>query len=116
MAITKVIDGDSLRLIRTRTIGEADGLRIDATDTAPVAVRLVHLDTPERGEDGWAQAHDDLADWIYARPMYARPLVLHVAGRDNFGRILGDLRTPDGDSATLHMIRDKGWSVWEDKR
>lgn len=116
LSLARVIDGDSVVLTRSRTIGVADGLRIDATDTAPVRVRLVHIDTPERGEEGWSQARDDLTLWINTHAYRVGGLVLHDAGRDAFGRVLGDLQTPDGDSASLHMIRDRGWKTWMETR
>jgi hypothetical protein len=66
LAVDRVVDGDSLRLTRQRIVGEVDGLTITATDSAPVPVRLVHVDTPERGEVGWARARDDLIAWVLA--------------------------------------------------
>jgi endonuclease YncB( thermonuclease family) len=114
LAVDRVVDGDSLRLTRQRIVGEVDGLTITATDSAPVPVRLVHVDTPERGEVGWARARDDLIAWVLANEW--RGLTLHDAGRDNFGRILGDLHAPEGDTASLHLIRDKGWPTWMETR
>lgn len=112
LSVARVIDGDSLVLTRSRDIGEADNLRVTATDVQPVHVRLVHVDTPERGEVGWSEAADDLRAWIAAHPT----LSLYDAGRDNFGRVLADLQAPDGDSASLYLIRDRGWLTWQETR
>jgi endonuclease YncB( thermonuclease family) len=113
LSVARVIDGDTVVLTRSREVGVADGLRITATDIKPMPVRLVHLDTPERGEVGWADAKADLERWVAE---HLGALILHDAGRDNFGRLLGDLKTPDGDSASLHMIRDLGWPTWRETR
>jgi endonuclease YncB( thermonuclease family) len=112
ITVTRVVDGDTVRLTRTRDLGTADGLAITATDVEPVPVRLVHVDAPERGEIGWADAKADLEKWV----SYHWPLTLHTAGRDNFGRLLGDLHDPDGDTASLHLIRDCGWPTWQETR
>lgn len=116
LTISRVVDGDTVRLIRSRVVGIVDGLRIEATDVEPVAVRLIHVDTPERGEVGWADAKRDLETWINAQRVSGGVLTLLEAGRDNFGRLLGDLKTRDGYSASLHLIRDKGWPTWMETR
>jgi endonuclease YncB( thermonuclease family) len=113
LTITRVVDGDTVRLIRTRDLGNADGLTITATDTTDVPVRLIHVDTPERGEVGWAEAKADLEKWVLG---HEGSLTLHTAGRDRYGRLLGDLHDPDGDTASLHLIRDKGWPTWSETR
>jgi endonuclease YncB( thermonuclease family) len=119
LTVTRVVDGDTVRLTRTRDLGTADGLAITATDTTDIPVRLVHVDTPERGEVGWADAKRDLEAWI--EPFRydgdeVLSLTLHTTVRDNFGRLLGDLHAPDGDTASLHLIRDKGWPTWSETR
>lgn len=113
VSIDRVIDGDTVRLTRQRDVAEVDGLTLSARDTRPVSVRLVHVDTPERGEEGWAYARDDLQRWLGR--WSASEYTLHDAGRDNFGRVLGDLHAPDGDSATLHMVQT-GWPTWMETR
>jgi endonuclease YncB( thermonuclease family) len=112
--VSRVIDGDTVVLTRSREVGEADGLRITATDINPARMRLVHVDTPERGEVGWFDAKADLEKWVAANE--SAGLVLYTAGRDNFGRLLGDLKTIGGDSASLYMIRDRGWLTWRETR
>jgi hypothetical protein len=64
--ITKVVDGDTLRVIRSRIehMGDHD-FRI--TDVNDIPIRLVWVDTPERGDHpGWENARQDLAEWIEA--------------------------------------------------
>jgi endonuclease YncB( thermonuclease family) len=111
--VHRVIDGDSLILSRSKHIGEADNLLIAAFDKEPVRVRLIHVDTPERGEEGWALAKNQLDDWVHE---WLGGLALYVAGWDNFGRILGDLKNSDGESATLHLVANCGWPTWQETR
>lgn len=107
LSVARVVDGDTVMLTRTREVGVVDGLRVTATDVEPVRVRLVHVDTPERGEQGWADARDDLVAWTRSRS-----LMLRDAGVDPFGRRLGDLVDAFGETASVHLVRDRGWPAW----
>jgi endonuclease YncB( thermonuclease family) len=116
----KVTDGDTVRLVRerdervdgeeqiTRDVADPNG---DGRDEG-VPVRLITLNTPERGQDGWAQAKADLADWITA---HAHELMVTTWGETGgFDRLLGDLWV-EGDrsnTASQYMLRDRGWSPW----
>jgi endonuclease YncB( thermonuclease family) len=65
--IDKVTDGDTVRLIRSRIehMGDHD-FRI--TDVTSMPIRLVWVDTPEKGDHpGWETARADLTTWIAAR-------------------------------------------------
>jgi endonuclease YncB( thermonuclease family) len=106
LTVAAVIDGDSCKLIRQRTLGITDGLRIDATDTKPVNVRLGWLDTPERGQSGYALARIHLHEWLAA---YMPDVTAIPLGRESFGRHLMDLRNADGQSCSQWMITDRGW-------
>ena len=67
--VARVVDGDTLDL---------------AVRGHPVRVRLLGVDTPERGQPGWAQARDSLALRLGNR---ARCTV-GPRPRDAFGRLL----------------------------
>ena len=109
VSVDRIVDGDSLLLTRRRDIGAADGLTISATDGTPVRVRLAWVDTPERNEVAWGEAKRDLADWVTHHPF----LTLWDFGRDNFGRVLGDLRSDAGESASQWLMRERGWPPYK---
>ena len=76
-----------------------------------VAVRLVTLDTPERGEPGGVEARTDVARWLIAHQESVRCQTYGSAGWD---RLLGDLyvTTDRGDTLSQHMLL-KGWSPYD---
>ncbi len=51
----------------------------------PVRIRLLGIDTPERGEAGWAQAKADMAAQLAKGPITC---TIGPRPRDAFGRIL----------------------------
>lgn len=104
-----MVDGDSIRVRRSREF-ECDGKRWRLHDVQPVAIRLVHVDTPERNEPGWGEARADLTDWIGLVPRAGMRLVCFYP--DNFGRLLGDLIDADGQSCSQWMLRERGWPYY----
>lgn len=105
--VTKITDGDSVRLIRRRQLVASDGIGLDLYDLTDVPIRLVTLDTPERGQDGWAQARLDLTLWIAPRAGFLNVVTYGETG--GFSRLLGDIfDTRDQTSASEHMLR-LGW-------
>lgn len=107
--VVSVTDGDTLRLHLRRTVPLVPGWRQVVEDDDPDGqpVRLVILDTPERGDPGWRLARADLAAWIAARVGMLRCETYESAGWD---RLLGDLYVDGrrGDTATQHMLQ-LGW-------
>lgn len=109
-AVARVVDGDTVRLLRSR-VAELDGRHYRITDVTPegkpigVPIRLVWVDTPERGDPGWARARDDLELWIDAHEPL-RVVVYESAGWD---RLLGDLIDETGASASQWLMIDRGW-------
>lgn len=110
-AVPRITDGDSVRLTRSRTI-ELDGRDYWLSDADPngVPIRLVWVDTPERGDPAYKIAQGDLAEWVIrlAR-LPLRVICYESAGWD---RLLGDLIDADGNSASQYLIRDRGWPVY----
>lgn len=104
-----ITDGDTLRLHLEREMPLVPGWATTLHSTHPrgVPVRLIILDTPERGQEGWHAARDDLTTWVLARQEVLRCDVYESAGWD---RVLGDLYNAEdrGDTATQHMLR-LGW-------
>lgn len=112
--VTSVTDGDTVRLVRSR-ITELDGRRYLLSDydiVSGVPIRLVWVDTPERGHHpGWENARADLAKWIADRQLpnampTLRVIVYESAGWD---RLLGDLLDLDGNSASQWLMIERGW-------
>ena len=114
--LVKVTDGDTVRVVRRRDI-ELDGHRYTLSDAAPdgIPIRLVWVDTPERGKPGYNQARDDLKAWIDDRigpwvddgeERWLRVVCYESAGWD---RLLGDLIDTDGNSASQWLMIKKGW-------
>jgi len=94
-------------------------LRVVADDPLEVprglAARLVNLDTPERGEPGYAEAGADLWAWLMEWAQQLRCVTYDTGG--GFDRVLVDIYVlaADGrtvaDSATQHMLRE-GWAPY----
>lgn len=129
----RTVDGDTQRILRqqlTWTLVEeceiGDSLlleewklrvvRDDETELDDgLAGRLVNLDTPERGQDGYLRARDDLWLWVQLHRDRLRCVTYDAGG--GFDRLLVDLYVlaEDGvhveDSATQHMLRC-GWPIY----
>lgn len=102
-------DGDTVTLYRSRIAMLGDE-RYLITDVEPQAVRLVWVDTPERGQPGYAQADADLDEWIGKRMGYLRVICYESAGWD---RLLGDLiDAGTGESASQYLMTVKGWPAY----
>lgn len=113
--VTRVIDGDTVRIQRTRNLGYLDGIEIIARDATPdgvtpygVSVRLINLDTPERGQPGYDQAREDLRNWLLINLPLLRVITYPGGG---FDRLLGDIYVAGdiGNTATQYMLRDRQW-------
>jgi endonuclease YncB( thermonuclease family) len=112
--IVKVVDGDSLRVVRTRLI-DLDGRHYQLTDADPngVLLRLAWIDTPEKGRPGWAQARADLAVWCTTRTAPG-PLAAVCYESAGWDRLLADLRDSTGASASQWLMADRGWPAYVD--
>jgi endonuclease YncB( thermonuclease family) len=76
--LERVIDGDTLAV---------------TVRGQPVRVRLLDLDTPERGQPGW-QAATDAARRQYGPPGTRLSCTISITPRDAFGRILARCNRP----------------------
>ena len=91
--VTRVIDGDTVDVV-------CDGTRD--------RVRLLRIDTPERGEPGYREAGGALGRMVLGREAYLvfeRPGVLE---RGSYGRALAYLYV-EGRNINVEMVR-QGWS------
>ena len=110
-SVIRVVDGDTVRLVRSRTT-RLDALELTARDAHPdgASVRLAWVDTPERGQPGYTEARTDLTAWIEQAP---GPLtVVCYEGGAGWDRILGDVLDADGASASEWLMRDRGWEPY----
>ena len=129
----RAVDGDTVRILRQQLSWDlresceiGDSLRMthwelrvvedDPEELAGgISARLVNLDTPERGQDGYDVAADDLWLWIERNCDRLRCITYDAGG--GFDRVLIDLYVlaEDGrtveDSASQHMLRE-GWSPY----
>ena len=92
--VTYVIDGDTLD---ARCPGLGDQ-----------RVRLLRIDTPERGEPGYRDATTALARLVLDRPVYLVYEKPGLAVHGNHGRLLAYVFA-DGRNANVEMVR-LGWS------
>lgn len=114
--VVRRIDGDTVPLFFSRTIklshSFVDVQQVDR-DTWPrgLPIRLVYVDTPERGEAGYREATAMLHDWLTANgPAGLRIVTYEGAGWD---RLLGDIYV-DGDrnSTASRAMLEAGWPIW----
>jgi hypothetical protein len=116
--IIRVVDGDSLRVARSRLV-DLDGRHYRLTDADPAGVllRLAWVDTPERGKPGWETAGHDLRAWLFGGP--GSPIVPRTGLRAvcyesaGWDRILADLLDANGNSASQWLMTDRGWPPYE---
>jgi endonuclease YncB( thermonuclease family) len=107
--IDKVTDGDTVRLIRSRIehMGDHD-FRI--TDVTSMPIRLVWVDTPEKGDHpGWETARADLTTWIATHHNEGQALRVITYESAGWDRMLGDLIGADGCSASQWLMVERGW-------
>jgi endonuclease YncB( thermonuclease family) len=92
----KVVDGDTAHL---RCGGQE------------LRVRLLRIDTPERGEPGYAEATRALRGMLTDRDVHLAHEEPGHAARGNYGRLLAYLFA-DGKNVNVEMVR-RGWSRFD---
>jgi endonuclease YncB( thermonuclease family) len=110
--VTKISDGDTIRARRTRIV-DLDGRHFRQTDANPdgtpgdVPLRLAWVNTPERGKFGWAQARQDLQEWITLHVASGLTVICYESA--GWDRLLSDLRNDRNESASQWLMIDRGW-------
>ena len=95
--VLRVIDGDTL-------VARLEGAEIERKET----VRLLNVNTPEKGEPGFDEATEALKALVRGGTVafeYEKPL---AEERDGFGRLLAYV-IADGINVNMEMMR-QGWS------
>jgi micrococcal nuclease len=90
-----------------RVVGVTDGdtikvLHANQSET----VRLLGVDAPEK-----RQAYGDRARRFTAELAFDRTVTVHAAGRDRYGRLLGEVVLPNGRSLNQELVR-AGYAWW----
>lgn len=113
--VVKVTDGDTVRLARVRTEIVADGIWADFYDSTSVPIRLINLDTPERGQPGHTEATLDARTWL---AHHAAELRVETWPGGGFDRLLGDIYVAGdrGNTLTQWMLRERGWAPYVEAR
>lgn len=87
--VVRVVDGDTVDLVLARDVDV--GFHVTVHATVLQRVRLLDVDTPERGRPGWADAGAYVREWLAAVP--AAALEVETSKSDSFGRYLAVVRT-----------------------
>jgi micrococcal nuclease len=99
-----VADGDTLT---ARVIGVIDGDTLTPVRTGrPEVIRLRGIDAPERGQP-WGERAKQYA----AALAFGQVVAVEAAGRDRYGRLLAEVRLPDGRSLNQELVR-AGYAWW----
>lgn len=110
--VVSVTDGDTIRAMLSRDEPLDNGLRHKVYTENPKGdpLRLVHLDTPERGQTGYYEARDDVRFWLDAHPW----LRVATPYKDSLSRRVADIYVAGDRADTLSqwMVLERGWPVW----
>lgn len=70
-------------------------------------VRLAHVNAPELSTAAGQTALTSVRGWILSKalaPATGGPFLLHVWGRDKYGRLLADLEATDGELLSAYVL------------
>jgi len=89
--VVSVLDGDTLDILHKRH---------------PERIRLSGIDCPEKGQSYGHQAKQATSAMVLGKEV-----LLQTHGRDRSGRILAEVRLPDGTDVN-HTLVKNGWCWW----
>lgn len=105
ITVRRVVDGDTVDLTVGRTIDF--GFYLIEHKQFSARFRLAGVDTPERGQPGWAEAGDFVGLWLADREGIAR---VYTIKPDNFGRFLAVIYGAGGPADSLNQaLLDYGY-------
>lgn len=94
-------DGDTIEMKFVFT-GKKAGYRRDM----PLRIRLLHVNTPERGKPYYKVAKQFTSDLCFRKIVQIR----HEGNFDRYGRLLGEVVLPDGKILNKELVK-KGYAV-----
>lgn len=89
--VNKVVDGDTVDVM----------IDVGFRMTTVQRIRLLGVNTPERGEEGYIAAGELVKGWCDDR---AGRLRIRTEKSDSFGRWLGDVYEPDGGNLSSALL------------
>ncbi len=98
---TRTVDGDTVDVVVETWLGfGAQPIR------APERIRLLGVNTPERGQPGYTEAIAFTNQWLGLAPgSTAQAITLNdVCKRDSFGRVLATVKRADGRSLGADLL------------
>lgn len=107
--------GASLLIVQFCLAGDYTGLVVSVPDgdileilhkQSPERIRLSGIDCPEKGQPYGHQAKQATVAMVLGKEV-----LLQTHGRDRAGRILADVRLPDGTHVN-HTLVKNGWCWW----
>lgn len=97
--VIRVVDGDTLDVV----------IDVGFRMTTAQRIRLAGIDTPERGQPGWAEATELVRAWCRDRAGWLR---ITTTKADSFGRYLGDLYAPESGQHLVDVLLAAGYPVY----
>jgi endonuclease YncB( thermonuclease family) len=88
------------------TVTDGDSLWLAAPGQPDVEVRLRDIDAPEICQVWGAEARRALEEWVLGKTV-----VLRIAGRDHYGRTLGQVLVDEADVGVRMVEEGHAWSV-----
>lgn len=106
--VVKVTDGDTIRANISRMTpidNEFDAEIKTHRQDKGTAIRLIIVDTPERGRTGYDEAKQTLAIWLTEHEKTGLMVTTYASA--GWDRLLGDVYAMDDvhDTATQHMLQ-----------
>lgn len=98
LRVDRVVDGDTLVADLEHVVGRSEDVEV-VIRRYNVRLRLINVDTPERGHVDFAKAKTALAQFLLRQGLRVR-----TYGTGSFGRLLADVYAGD-ETATQWLLR-----------
>lgn len=108
--VVRVVDGDTVYLDCYRIVPVSHDMEAILHPVPHLQVRVIILDTPERGQPGYREATSQAAGWLMER---ADRLMVETYAGAGWDRVLGDIFTSGdrADTLTQAMLL-AGWDSY----